>query len=310
MSSPPIPPRPDLAPDDRAAGWAVSPPGRTGVTRRAFEIWRRTLRVSVPLTAVLQGVPAFLQRSLTPRSAGPNILSVWLHTGRFPRYLPPTPPATPDPFVSLSLLATFVLIPLLYVALLRLMMGSSIGEPTDVHRALSSGWKLLGRAIVVGLSASLILMAVAIPLGVVFAILVTVHLWKLGLVVLVVGLAPVWASLSLSLATLLAEGTGGLTAVRRSRRLMWSSPRSLVLMMGALVTLSATGLAPGFVVPNVIGAGGTELLVEGLLGSVIGAFATPLIGAFVASAYLEARAKSEAIDPGVLASALRGSDVR
>lgn len=308
MSTPPIPPRPDLSPDDRAAGWAVLPPGRAGVTRRAFEIWRRTLRVSVPLTALLQGIPAFLQRTLTPRTVGPNIISIWLHTGRFPRYLPAAPQASPNPSVPLTLLATIVLIPLLYVALLRLMLGSSIGEPTDVHRALSCGWKLLGRAIVVGLSATLILAAVGVPLGVVFAILVTAHLWKFGIVVLVAGLAPVWASVSLSLAALLVEGAGGLAAFRRSRRLIWSSPGILVLMVGVMVGLSGTGLAPGFVVPHLMSAGGTELLVEGLLGLVIGAFATPLIGAFITSAYLETRAKSDAIYPWMLAAALRASD--
>jgi hypothetical protein len=308
MSTMPIPPRPDLSPDDRAAGWAVSAPGRAGVTRRAFEIWRRTLSVAVPLTALLQGIPAFIQRTLTPRSVEPNVLSIWLHTGRFPRYLPPAPQATPNPLVPLSLLATIVLIPLVYVALLRLMMGSSIGEPTDVHRALSCGSKLLGRAIVVGLSASLILMAVGIPLGVVFAILVTAHLWKLGIVILVAGIAPAWAIVSLSLAALLVEGAGGLAAVRRSRRLAWSSPRILVLMLGVMVALSGAGLAPGFIVPHLMSAGGIELLIEGLLELAIGAVVAPLIGAFITSAYLETRAKSEAIDPWVLASALRASD--
>jgi hypothetical protein len=75
-------------------------------------------------------------------------------------------------------------------------------------------------------------------------------------------------------------------------------------MVGVMVALSGAGLAPGFVVPHLMSAGGTELLVEGLLGLAVGAFVTPFIGAFITSAYLETRAKSEPIDPWVLASAL------
>jgi hypothetical protein len=309
MSTPPVPPRPDLAPEDRAAGWAVSPPERPGVTRRAFEIWRRTLWVAVPLTALLQGVPALLERVMTPRNVGPNVISIWLHTGHFPTYMP-APQATPNPLaIPISLVATIVLIPLLYVALLRLMLGSSIGEPVDARRALSTGGGLLGRTIVVGLCAILILMAYGIPFGVVFVILVTNHLWQLGLVLLAVSLVPAYAAVSLCLAALVVEDAGGFTATARSRRLAWRAPRALLPVGAVVILVALAGLAAGFVVPHLMDPGGTELFVEGVIGATIVAFTGPLTGAFITSAYLEARAKSgETVEPWMLAAALRSSD--
>jgi hypothetical protein len=312
MSTPPVPPRPDLAPEDRAAGWAVSPPDRPGVTRRAFEIWRRTLWVAASLTALLQGVPALLQRIMTPRTVGPNVISIWLRTGHFPRYLR-APQATPNPLVfPISLVATIVLIPLLYVALLRLMLGSSVGEPVDARRALACGGRLLGRTIVVGLCVILIVMAFGIPFGVVFLILVTNHLWQLGLVLLAVASVPVYAAVSLCLPALVVEGATGFAATARSRRLAWRSPRTFLLIGVVVVVLgAAAGLAAGFVVPHLMSAGGAELLVEGLVAMVITAFTVPLTGAFITSAYLEARARSgETVEPWMLAAALRVSDQR
>jgi hypothetical protein len=309
MSTPPVPPRPDLAPEDRAAGWAVSPPDRRGVTRRAFEIWRRTLWIAVPLTAVLQGVPALLQRIMTPRTVGPNVISIWLRTGHFPTYVP-APQATPHPLVfPISLVATIVLIPLLYVALLRLMLGSSIGASVDARRALTTGGRLLGRTIVVGLCVILILMAIGIPVGVVFLILVTNHQWQLGLVLVAAALVPAYAAVSLCLAALVVEDVGGFTAITRSRRLAWRAPRALLPVGSVVVLGAAAGLASGFVVPHLISAGGTELFVEGVIGATIVAFTGPLTGAFITSAYLEARATSgETVEPWMLAAALRSSD--
>ncbi len=265
--------------------------------------------MAVPLTALLQGVPALLQRIMTPRNVGPNVISIWLRTGHFPTYVP-AQQATPHPLVfPISLVATIVLIPLLYVALLRLMLGSSIGESVDARRALTTGGRLLGRTIVVGLCVILIFMAIGIPVGVVFVILVTNHLWQLGLVLLAVALVPAYAAVSLCLAALVVEDAGGFTAITRSRRLAWRAPRAL-LPVGAVVVLgAAAGLASGFVVPHLISAGGSELFLEGVLGAVIVAFATPLVGAFIASAYLEARARNgETIEPWMLAAALRSSD--
>jgi hypothetical protein len=309
MSTPPVPPRPDLAPEDRAAGWSVSPPDRPGVTRRAFEIWRRTLWVAVPLSALLQGVPALLQRVMSPRNVGPNVISIWLHTGHFPRYLP-APQATPNPLVfPISLVATIVLIPLLYVALLRLMLGSSIGESVDARRALACGGRLLGKTIVVGLCVILILMAFGIPFGVVFLILVTNHLWQLGLVLLAVSFVPAYAAVSLCLTALLVEGATGFAATARSRRLAWRAPRALLPVGAVVILVTLAGLAAGFVVPHLMDPGGTELFVEGVIGATIVAFTGPLTGAFITSAYLEARAKSgETIEPWMLAAALRSSD--
>ncbi|MEP6476461.1 MAG: hypothetical protein ABJC60_04235 [Actinomycetota bacterium] len=60
--------------------------------------------------------------------------------------------------------------------------------------------------------------------------------------------------------------------------------------------------------PHMMNAGGSELLVEGLVVLVIGACSTPLMPAFITSAHLEARAASEGIDPRVLASSLRAKD--
>jgi hypothetical protein len=311
-ATPPVPPRPDLSPEDRAAGWAVSPPERPGVTRRALEIWIRTLGVAVPLTLLLQGIPALLTRVLTPRTTGPNVISIWLRTGHLPTYAPATPPATPNLLViPLSLLAAIVLVPLLYMALLRLMLGSSIGEPSDARRALTGGRRRLGAAIVVGLCVTLVLTALLVPLGVGFAILVTVHLWKLGIAVGAVGLGLATAIVSLSLVALLVEGVPAFKATGRSWRLAWRSPRAVILPVGALTVLvTAAAVLPGFVVPNLMSAGGTELLVEGLVTAALGAFTTPLSGAFITSAYLEARAAAEGIEPWTLASVLRASDVR
>jgi hypothetical protein len=288
----------------------VAPPERPGVTRRALEIWRRTLAVAVPLTLLLQGVPALLARVLTPRTTGPSVFSSWLRTGHLPTYAPATPGAMPNPLViPLSLLATIVLVPLLYVALLRLMLGSSIGEPPDLRRALTCGRRLLGGAIVVGLCVSLVLVAILVPLGVGFAILVTVHLWKLGIVVGAVALAVAAAVVSLSVVALLVEGATSFKAPGRSWHLAWRSPRAVILPVGAVTVLvTAAGLVSGFVVSHLLSAGGTELLVEGLASAVLGAVATPLNGAFIASAYLEARATGEGIAPWTLASVLRASD--
>ena len=304
---PPLPPRPDLAPEDRSVAWAVTPPERPGVIRRALEIWRRTLRVAVPITALLQGIPGVLERVLTPRNTGPNGIWTWLHTGHFPRYLP-APQATPSPLVlPISLVATIVLVPLLYVALLRVMLGSTIGEPTDARRVLACGGRSLGRAIVVGLCEGLLLMVAGVPLGVAFVILVNQHLWKLGFVVLVVGLVPVVAALSLALSALLVEGRSGFSATGRSWRLAWRAPRAVILPVGAVLLLtSPIAFLPGFVFTRLMSAGGAELLVEGLAGLVIGAVFTPLTGAVITSAYLEARTRGgDGVDPGVLASTLR-----
>lgn len=279
------------------------------MTRRAFEIWRQTLWAAAPLTALVVGVPTLLQRIMTPRTVGPTIISIWLHTGSLPRYMPP-PQAAPNPLVfPISLLTTIVLIPLLYMALLRLSFGSTVGEPADVRRALACGGRLLGRTIVVGLCVTLLLMAVGIPVGVVFAVLVTDHVWKLGLVLLAVVLVLAYASVSLSLAALMVEGARGFTATTRSRRLAWRSPRALVVVGMVLVLVGAAGLGAGFVVPHLVSAGGSELLVEGLVAMVIAAFVTPLTGAFITSAYLEARTRNgESIEPWMLAAALRTSD--
>jgi hypothetical protein len=278
------------------------------VIRRALEIWRRTLWVSVPLTALLQGIPGLIGRILTPRNAGSNVIWIWLHTGHFPRYVP-APQATPNPLVFPISLAAIVLIPVLYVALLRVMLGSSIGAPTDARRALACGGRLLGRAIVVGLCVSLILTAIGIPLGVVFVILVKQHLWTLGLVVLAVAIAVLTAVLSLALAALLVEGRSGFAATGRSWRLAWRAPRAVILPVGAVLLLAyPVALLPGFVFTRLMSAGGAELLVEGLGGLVIAAVFTPLTGAVITSAYLEARARgSDGLDPGVLASTLRAS---
>jgi hypothetical protein len=310
-ATPPVPPRPDLSQEDRAAGWAVAPPEHPGVTRRALEIWTRTLGLAVPLTLLLQGIPALLTRVLTPRTTGPNVISIWLRTGHLPRYVPAAPRATLNPLaIPLSLLATIVLIPLLYVALLRLMLGSSIGKPPDARRALACGRRMLGAAIVVGLCVTLILTAIIVPLCVGFAILVTVHLWKLGIVAGAVGLGLAMAIVSLSLVALLAEGVAAFNATGRSWRLARRSPRAVILPVGAVTVLvAAAGVVSGFVVPPFMSAGGTELLVEGLVTAVLGAFATPLSGAFITSAYLEVRA-GEGIDPWTLASVLRASDLR
>jgi hypothetical protein len=289
----------------------VTPPERPSVTRRALEIWRRTLGLAVPLTLLLQGVPALLTRVLTPRTTGPNVLSIWVRTGHLPTYVPAAPRATLNPLAIPLSLATIVLIPLLYVALLRLMLGTSIGEPLDARRALACGRRLLGGAIVVGLCVTLILIAILVPLGVGFAILVTVHLWKLGIVVGAVGFALASAVFSLSLVALLVEGATAFKATGRSWHLAWRSPRVVILPVGTVMVLvTVAGLVPGFVVPHLMSAGGTELLVEGLVTVGLGAFATPLSGAFITSAYLETRAAGEGIAPWTLASVLRASDLR
>jgi hypothetical protein len=286
----------------------VTPPDRPGVTRRALEIWRRTLWVSVPLTALLQGIPGLLARILTPRTTGPNAIWIWLHTGRLPRYVP-APQATPDPLVLPISLLAIVLVPLLYVALLQVMLSSSIGSPTDARRALAGGGRLLGRAIVVGLCEGLILTAIGIPIGVVFVILVNQHLWKLGLVVLTVAVVVVMALLSLALAVLLVERSSGFAATGRSWRLAWRAPRAVILPVGAVLLLAyPVAFLPGFVFTHLMSAGGSELLVEGLVGLIIGAVLTPLTGAVITSAYLEARTRGgDGIDPRVLASTLRAS---
>jgi hypothetical protein len=314
MSGPaplPLPPRPDLAPEDRSAGWAVAPPERPGVVRRALEIWRRTLWVAVPLAALVQGIPGLLSRILTPRNTGPNVIWIWLHTGHFPRYVP-APQATPNPLVLPISLLAIVLVPLLYVALLRVLLGSSIGAPTDARSALACGGRLLGRAIVVGLCVSLILAAIGIPFGVVFVILVNQHLWQLGLVVLAVAIVVVIAAVSLALAVLLVEGRSGFAATGRSWRLAWGAPRAVILPVGTVLLLTdAVAFLPGFVFTRLMSAGGAELLVEGLAGLVIASVLTPLTGAVITSAYLEARTRGgDGVDPGVLASTLRASDLR
>jgi hypothetical protein len=307
-ASAPLPPRPDLAPEDRSVVWAVTPPERPGVIRRALQIWHRTLWVTVTLTALLEGIPALLQRILTPRNVGPSVTWIWLHTGRFPRYMPAVPRAAPSPLVlPISLFATIVLIPLLYVALLRVTLGSCIGEPADPRSAVACGRRLLGRAIVVGLCEALILMAFGVPLGVVFVILVNQRLWKLGVVVLALGLAPVVAALSLAHSVLLVEGRSGFAATGRSWRLAWRAPRAVLVPVGTMLLLGpALSLVPGFVFTHLMNAGGTELLAEGLVALSITAFVTPLSAAFITSAYLEARTRGgDGVDAGVLASTLR-----
>ena len=311
MSGPaplPLPPRPDLAPEDRTAAWAVPPPDRPGVARRALEIWRRTLWVSVPLTVLLQGIPGLLSRLLTPRNPGSNVIWIWLHTGHFPRYVP-APQATPNPLVFPISLAAIVLVPLLYVALLRVLLGSTIGGSTNARHALACGGRLLGRAIVVGLCMSLILTAIGTPFGVVFVILVNHHLWELGVVVLAVAIVVVIAAVSLALAVLLVEGRSGFAATGRSWRLASRVPRAVILPVGAVLLLTdAAAFLPGYVFTHLMSAGGTELLVEGLAGLVIASLLTPLTGAVIASAYLEARTRAgDGVDPGVLASTLRAS---
>src|SRR6266487_2147288 len=152
-----IPPRPDLADEDLDRTWTVHPPDEPGVTKRAFEIWRRTWPEAAGLTIFLAGIPNLVGRLLMRPSESTTDLSVWLHTGHFPRYFATGPRPAPNPLSFPLSLLSVVLIPLLYVTLLRLMMGSSVGEePLGLRRALSRGWKRLAHAIVIGLCISLI----------------------------------------------------------------------------------------------------------------------------------------------------------
>ena len=145
----------------------------------------------------------------------------------------------------------------------------------------------------------------------VFLIFVLNHLWEVGLAVLVLALVPIYASVSLCLTALLVEGAGGFAATTRSRRLTWRTPRILLLIGAMLLLVGVVAFVPGFIVSHLMSAGGAELLVEGLVGMAIASFVTPFSGAFIASAYLEARAGSgETIEPWMLAAALRTSDQR
>jgi hypothetical protein len=309
-TTPPIPPRPDLAPAEAAGEWAVYPADRRGVARRALEIWRRTLPAAVGLTVVLQGIPALVQRLLTPRATGTTALSVWLRTGHLPSFVPNPPPAPHPVVLPLSLLATVVLMPLLYASLLRLMMGASVGEQIDARRALSYGAKRLGGTIVVGLCVILIMTAIAIPLAIALVAFVTAHQWKLGVVVLAVGFAIAYSVFSMSVAALVGEGLTGFRATGRSWLLAW---RSLGLVVGVLggmqLVVGGMGLLGSFVVSRTM-AGGAELLVEGLVTLVITAFTVPLEGAVITSAYLELRARSEDLEPAMFGYALQVGDQR
>jgi hypothetical protein len=307
-TTPPVPPRPDLSAAEVAGEWAVVPVGQRGVVRRGLELWRPTLPVAATLTVVLQGIPTLLQRVLTPRTTGTSALSVWLHTGHFPRFVTDPPPA-PHPLVfPLSLVAAIGLAPLLYAALIRLMMGASVGERLDVRRALAFGAKRLGRTIVVGICLVVIMTAIAIPLAIVFVAFVSAHQWKVGVVVFVAGFAVVYALLSMSVAALVGEGLTGFRATGRSWRLAKRFPGLVIVALGGVqLVIGGVGLLSMYIVTHTL-TGGLELWVEGLVGLVIAAVAVPLDGALITSAYLELRALDEEVAPAMLGYELRLGD--
>jgi hypothetical protein len=206
-------------------------------------------------------------------------------------------------------LLSIVLIPLRYVALLRLMMGSSVGEELGARRALSCGWKRLAQAIVVGLSATLILAAALVPLAIVFVVLVTAHDWQIGIVVGAIGIILVYAPISLSIAVLMGEGATGFEATGRSWRMAMHSPRLVIGALGIVILLgNLVSVVLIYVVSHSLD-GGSEPLVSGIVSLVTAALVTPITGAFIASTYLEVRARIEAVtSAGSLAFALRTGD--
>ncbi len=316
--TPPFPPPPGSA-DWNAPQWQnvprIMPPGRwrfgdpsgPGTLDRFFQLLRATFGPSAALTLLLVGVPSFLLRLLNGRNSTAVFrpVWVWIHTGDFPRVFEVDPQPAPNPLVGpLSGAISFVLTPLLYVALLRLMLGTAAGETPDPRGALRGATSRLGPAVGVGACMVVWMLIPLLVLVIAFVALVEAHHWQLALATAAVGVILSYSVLAYSLAALVGQDLRTFRATSRSFALTRRNGMGSFLLVSTALGIN---LSLNFYV-GTLGFSDAIWVWAGIAQMLLSALTIPPVGALIATCYIGGAGREGSADPSRLLSVMTAND--
>lgn len=294
----PIPPRPD-----QDGTWSIRPPASLhagGVVGQSLRVWRRILWPAFLISLVLQGVPVVIGALADGHFCAAGAAGVFNVT-----FSATASPCEPGPTTgTMSVIALFLL-PLVYVATLRLALASCIGaHQIETVEAVRIAWRRYWSALLVALALFLILMGLMIPAVILFVVAVQTGGWALLIAVIPYAIAIVTA-VQLIFVVFVIEDLRGFTPTGRSWRLVRNRfLRSIgaMLLVGLLTLAVSLGVT---LIPDLllepVGAQGVVLAGAQAVST---AFTSGFYAAFLAVLYLHLRAATEPLEPVVIRNAI------
>lgn len=300
--------------DVPGGNWEIRPPETltaTSVIGQGLRLWKRIALPGFLIVFVLQGIPTILAVAADGHicDGTQSGFSFSFETGD----LSTESACQPGPVTQLVAFATLFVLPLIFVALLRMTTGSAVERREQgAGIGLRHASRRYGGALVVGLAFVLLMIGLVLPVVIAVALV-----WDSGGAVALVALLgvlwliAVFVAVSLLYEVFLLEEVGGFRPIGRSwalvKRRFWGALGSLALyaLIASAISVGVT-LIPGASLSDT----GFGAVVQATASAIAGAITTPIFAGILTTMYLRLRSLEEAapISPSWVKSVLARHD--